>query len=125
ATMPVSALAPYIPPEGLAPRDVIAHARDHIEKLQKKHATLRESLQQVKYKVSSGAYRGANTVVQTMFSATTASTLGFINGRYGGEKGYVAPYSVPVDFTVAAVGHIAGIATSLLLEDDKDFAPAG
>jgi hypothetical protein len=120
ATMPVSALAPYQPPDGLAPRDVIAHAREHIDRLQKKHASLRESLQHVKV----GAQRGVNTITQTVFAVGTSSALGFVNGRYGGEKGYVAPYSVPVDFTLGAVSHIAGLATSLLLEDERDAAAA-
>jgi hypothetical protein len=115
-----SALAPYQPPGGLAAREVIAHARDHIERLQKKHATLRESLQQVKV----GAQRGANTVTQTVFAVGTSSALGFINGRYGGEKGYVAPYSVPVDLSLGGLAHVAGLATSLLLEDERDAAAA-
>lgn len=120
ATMPTSALAPYQPPPGLQARDVIAHARDHIEKLTKKHASLRESLQQVKV----SAQRGVSTVTQTMFAVGTSSLLGYLNGRYGGEKGYVAPYSIPVDLTVGAAGHIAGLATSLLLEDTVDVTAA-
>ena len=120
ALMPSSALATYQPPAGLPARDVIAHARDHIEKLTKKHASLRESLQTVKV----SAQRGVGTVIQTGFAVGTSSVLGYVNGRYGGEKGYVAPYSVPVDLTTGAVGHIAGLATSLLLEDDLDTAGA-
>ncbi len=117
-TMPASALAPYQPPPGLPVRDVIAHARDHIERLTRKHASLRESLQQVKF----SAQRGVNTVTQTVFAVCTSSLLGYVNGRYGGEKGFVAPYSVPIDLSVGAAGHIAGLATSLLLEDDVGAA---
>ena len=120
AMMPTSALAQYQPPPGLPARDVIAHARDHIEKLTKKHASLRESLQQVKV----SAQRGVSTVTQTMFAVGTSSLLGYVNGRYGGEKGYVAPYSIPVDLTVGAAAHIAGLATSLLLEDEVDVTVA-
>jgi hypothetical protein len=120
ATQTISALAPYQPPPGLAPSDRVAHAHDYIERLQKKHATLRESLQQVKV----GAQRGANTMMQTVLAVGTASSLGYVNGRYGGEKGYVAPYSMPLDVTIGGAAHVAGLVVGLWLEDDADRAAA-
>jgi hypothetical protein len=109
-----TSLAPYQSPDGLAHRNVLAHARDHIEKLQKRHEQLRGTVARAQ-KV---ALKQAHTLTQMGFTVGTAGALGLVNGRYGGDKGYLAPWGVPVDFAVGGAAHVAGFVTSVLSEDD-------
>lgn len=116
ATLPVSALAPYSPPEGLSVRDAFAHARDHIGKLTKNSVTLRQSLEKAGHTMHRFAFTGTQTVIAT----GTGAALGFANGLYGGEKGYAAILSAPVDVGVGIVGHIGGLVASYVGKDSME-----
>jgi hypothetical protein len=105
ATSALATLSPYLPPDGLGPREILAHAKDHIDRLTKKHASLQEVLQKGKeYGVSK-----IKTGVASGLTVVTSGALGFVNGRYGGDKGYVAPFHVPIDLATALVAHTVGL----------------
>jgi hypothetical protein len=109
-----ASLAPYQPPDGLAHREVLAHARDHIEKLQKRHEQLRGTVARAQKVV----LKQAHTLTQMGFTVGATGALGLVNGRYGGEKGYAAPWGIPVDFAVGGAAHVAGFVTSIFSEDE-------
>jgi hypothetical protein len=109
ATTALTALAPYAAPDGLGPREIIAHAKEHIERLTKKHASLQDTLTKVQgYGVSK-----LKTGMATGTTLAVSSALGFVNGRYGGERGYLSVFHVPVDLTTGLVAHVVG-ATDVL-----------
>jgi hypothetical protein len=105
ATSALATLAPYQPPDGLAPREILAHAKEYIDRLTKKHTTLQEKIAVAKQ------YGGTKLVTFAATGVTTAvsAALGFFNGRYGGDKGYVAPYGIPIDLTASAIAHVVGM----------------
>jgi hypothetical protein len=104
ATSALAALAPYQPPDGLAPREILAHAREHIDKLTKKHLNLQGKISEATRYVGTKAVTMAGTGVSLAVSAA----LGLVNGRFGGDKGYLAPYNVPVDLTSGLIAHVVG-----------------
>jgi hypothetical protein len=114
ATNALATLAPYAPPDGLGPREILAHAKDHIDRLTKRHSTLQGKIQDTQ------KYTGCLAKTGLAFATTLAvsSGLGFINGRYGGAKGHAAPLGVPIDFTAGVLAHGVGLTVGLLSESD-------
>jgi hypothetical protein len=116
ATSALATLSPYQPPDGLAPREILAHAREHIDKLTKKHLNLQGKISEVtKY-----AGTKALTMAGTGVSLAVSAVLGLVNGRFGGDKGYLAPYNVPVDLTSGLIAHVVGY-TNVLGEIGSDL----
>ena len=116
ATSALATLAPYQPPDGLAPREILAHAREHIDRLTKKHVNLQGKINEVtKY-----AGTKAVTMAGTGVSLAVSAILGLVNGRFGGDKGYLAPYNVPVDLTGGLIAHVVGY-TNVLGETGSDL----
>ena len=104
ATSALATLAPYQPPDGLAPREILAHAREHIDRLTKKHLNLQGKINEVtKY-----AGTKALTMAGTGVSLAVSTLMGLVNGRFGGDKGYLAPYGVPADLTSGLIAHVVG-----------------
>jgi hypothetical protein len=50
----------------------------------------------------------AVTMAGTGVSLAISAVLGLVNGRFGGDKGYLAPYNVPVDLTSGLIAHVVG-----------------
>jgi hypothetical protein len=93
ATTALANLAPYQPPEGLGPREILAHAREHIDKLTKRHLNLQGKIGDTTEYLGKKLVNPAGSGI----ALGTSALFGFVNGRYGGDKGYVAPYGAPVD----------------------------
>ena len=109
ATSALATLSPYQPPDGLAPREILAHAREHIDRLTKKHINLQGKISEVTRYAGTKAITMAGTGVSLAVSAV----LGLVNGRFGGDKGYLAPYNVPVDLTSGLIAHVVGYTNAL------------
>jgi len=112
-----STLTTFNPPQGLPPRDALVHAKEHIEKLQKKH----ESLKSLKSETEAIAKKHMSALSETLFVTSAAGVMGYVNGRYGGEKGYVAAIrGVPLDLCLGVAAH--GIGFSNVLGDEVSSA---
>ena len=109
ATSALATLAPYQPPEGLAPREILAHAREHIERLTKKHAVLQTQNVEAKSYVRTKGLAGLTSVC----AVGMASTLGLVNGRFGGDADHVAFHGMPLDVTAGVVAHVVGYTNAL------------
>jgi hypothetical protein len=104
ATTALATLAPYQPPEGLGPREILAHAREHIDKLTKRHLNLQGKIGDTTEYLGKKLVNAAGSGI----ALGTSALFGFVNGRYGGDKGYVAPYGAPVDLLSGLVAHVVG-----------------
>ena len=104
ATTALANLAPYQPPEGLGPREILAHAREHIDKLTKRHLNLQGKIGDTTEYLGKKLVNAAGSGI----ALGTSALFGFVNGRYGGDKGYVAPYGAPVDLLSGLVAHVVG-----------------
>jgi hypothetical protein len=104
ATSALATLAPYQPPEGLSAKEILAHARDHIGKLVKKNATLED-----KHTETKGYFRTKGVAgLTTAATLVTASTLGIVNGRFGGDADHLNFHGMPLDVAWGIVGHAVG-----------------
>ena len=109
ATSALATLAPYQPPDGLAPRELFAHAREHIERLTKKHAALQEkSTEKSSYVITKGV-----AALTSACAVGTSGALGFVNGRLGGDLGYAQFHGMPADWTAGVVAHVVGYTNAL------------
>lgn len=123
--MAATTLAPaYQAPPGLTKAETVAHLHghintlnDHIGKLVRKHENVVKTVQAGASKGVEGLKKVAGQVhymAQSAFAVGTGSALGYVNGRYGGEKGYCTKYGVTLDAGVAAMAHIGGFALAFV-----------
>jgi hypothetical protein len=97
------------PALGLPTSDGLGRASNLVDELTKRHEVLRGA----KDPFVAGVRRHGNTFVQSSCTATTAATLGAVNGRFGGDKGVLQKWGISLDAAVALVGHAGGFALSL------------
>lgn len=109
-----TALAPtYEAPTGLSSREALAHAHDHIRKLVRKHESVVKASREIGIKAAEITKAQVGWMTNSAFAGGTATALGYVNGRYGGEKGYVAKYGVALDAATAFTAHLGALALSL------------
>lgn len=116
----VATLAPFQQPMGLAPREALAHAHNHIERLTKKHEAVLKTAKAIGEKAEHVMKKNVAVMTNAAFAASTAGALGYVNGRYGGEKGYVAKYGVAIEVATAALAHASALALSFRETGDKE-----
>jgi hypothetical protein len=112
-------LAPYQPPIGLAPREALAHAHNRIEQLSRKHESVLRTAKALGERAEHAVKKNLSVLTNTTFAATTAASLGYMNGRYGGDKGYVAKHGIALDVAAAGVVHAGAFALALRETGDR------
>jgi hypothetical protein len=124
----MTTFSPYQPVQGVPIRDSLAHAHDHIErterfldraqkatsKILEKHEALKGAVE----RIGNGKKKLGMRALATGVSGSVAAIVGVADGRYGGEKGHLAKWGIPLDWAVAAAGHTAGVAALALTDNE-------
>jgi hypothetical protein len=118
-------LTTYQPQHGIAPTQALAHAVGHIEKFAKKHfklerdhETLRKESEAREASWKSELKKHGGTVLEFLVASGTGAGMGYVNGRWGGEKDHAAIYGVPIDVSTIVAGHAAGLLVGYLVDDE-------
>jgi hypothetical protein len=132
-TVATTALEPYQPVAGLPARDQLSHAHGHIERLTsfaknmlRKHTNLEKEKDEVSKKASEAEARkesiGQHLLMTGAQSATVMVLTGLVGvaeGKVLGETGHLSKWGVPLDGTIAGLGHLGGLAAFFLMDDAK------
>jgi hypothetical protein len=122
--MAATAITPFQPPVGVPAQQALAHAIGHIDKFAKKHLklsreneTLKQDHEERETAWKTKAMSLGVTGLEFLVSGGAGAGLGFVNGKWGGDKDHAAIGGIPVDATTLVAGHIAGLVVGYYAKD--------